>query len=148
MAEATIGTVTTSSRIRSERRTFGRQHPIVGRLGRAYLSTGIAGVIFGLGYGLSLLEARGCTVQGWSCAVPRAMLLAGFLAAALAALVFAAHRTGLGLSWFLITAGLAGLVLVSGAPLPLLVALLLIVPGIAAGAVHLVRSRRQNPSGS
>ncbi len=142
MAEATIGTVSTSTR--SERRTVSRPHPIVGRLGRAYLSTGIAGTIFGLGYLLSLLEAQSCTVQGWSCAVPRALLLAAFLAAALAALVFAAHRTGLGLSWFLITAGLAGLALVSGAPLPLLVLLLLIVPGVAAGVVHLVRSRHDS----
>ncbi|WP_152364388.1 hypothetical protein [Microlunatus speluncae] len=139
MAEATIGTVTTPTR--SERRTSSRPHPVVGPLARAYLSTGIAGAIFGLGYGLSLIESASCTIQGWACAAPRALLLAAFLAAALAALVFAAHRTGLGMSWFLITAGLVGLTLASGLPLPLLVVLLLLMPGVAAGLVHLVRSR-------
>lgn len=147
MAEATIGTLPTS-RSRSARQTSLRRHPFAAQLLRAYLSTGIAVAIFGLGYGLSLLDARGCTIQGWSCAVPRAFLLAGFLAAALAALVYAAYRTGLGMFWFLITAGLAGLVLVTGAPLPLLMALLLVVPGLAAGIVYLVRSQWREPARS
>jgi hypothetical protein len=133
MAEATIGSIT-ASRTRSERRTSLRRHPFADQLARAYLSTGIAVAIFGLGYGLGLLDARSCTIEGWSCAAPRAFLLAGFLAAALAALVYAAYRTRLGMSWFLITAGLAGLVLVSGAPAPLI--------------VHLVRSRWRDSSGS
>lgn len=146
MAEATIGSIPTT-RTRSERRSLLRRHPFAGPLARAYLSTGIAVAIFGLGYGLSLLEARGCTIEGWACAMPRALLLSSFLALGLAALVFAAYRTGLGMSWFLITAGLAGLVLVSGAPLPLLVGLLLLVPGVGAALVHLVRSRWHPPAG-
>ncbi len=147
MAEATIGSLPTS-RSRSARQTSLRRHPFAAPLLRAYLSTGIAVAIFGLGYGLSLLDARGCTIEGWSCAAPRAFLLAGFLAAALAALVYAAYRTGLGMFWFLITAGLAGLVLVTGAPLPLLTVLLLVVPGLAAGIVYLVRSQWREPARS
>jgi hypothetical protein len=147
MAEATIGSIPTS-RTRSERQTSLRRHPFAAQLLRAYLSTGIAVAIFGLGYGLSLLDAGSCTIEGWSCAAPRAFLLAGFLAAALAALVYAAYRTGLGLFWFLITAGLAGLALASGAPLPLLILLLLVVPGLAAGVVYLVRSQWRESTGS
>ncbi len=50
--------------------------------------------------------------------------------------------------WFLISAGLAGLVLVTGAPLPLLTVLLLVVPGLAAGIVYLVRSQWREPARS
>lgn len=137
MAEATLGSVSPA------RREVG-SHPVLRQLGRAYLSVGVAVLIFGIGYGLSLLDGLGCRIDGWSCAVPRALLLAGFLAVALAVLVYAAWRTGLGISWFLITAGLAGLVLVAGLPQPLLVIGLILVPGLTASLTALVRQRRRH----
>ncbi|MFC7620922.1 hypothetical protein [Microlunatus sp. GCM10028923] len=136
MAEASIGSLTTSP-------SATASHPFARHLVRAYLSTGVALVIFGIGYGLSLLDAVGCTSGGPACAGPRAFLLAGFLAAALAALVYAAYRTGLGLWWFMITAGLSGLVLASGVAGPLLVLMLLPVPGCAAAVTYLVRTWRR-----
>jgi len=134
MTEARIASPTVAARPTLRR-------PWLRQLVAAYLSVAAAAAVFGIGYGLGQLDSGACTMSGWACAVPHALLLAAFLAAALATLLYASHRSGLGFSWFMITAGAAGLVLVSGLPLPLLVIGLLLVPGLTATLRHLIKSR-------
>src|SRR5690606_5158673 len=77
MTEARIASPTVAARPTLRR-------PWLRQLVAAYLSVAAAAAVFGIGYGLGQLDSGACTMSGWACAVPHALLLAAFLAAALA----------------------------------------------------------------